>query len=169
LDRVAHRLPAGGYAGVSFPDPHRLSGEAFQVRSGHNGHVHVPGNDHTDPGRGFRIGAVLREVATPHRAFRAGTQGPDVVAFQKAVNARARACGRRDRLVDVDGIVGPQTLENGAWAAWILGIGRHKGEIRQHGISARVQRLVRDPRTLDATQKRHGRARRRRHCHTPPR
>jgi hypothetical protein len=150
--------------GVSFPRPRRLSGRSFQVRAGHHGHVHVPGNDHTDPGRGFRIALVLRVTRRPHRTLRDGAQGADVVAFQRAVNARARACRRPDRQLDVDGIVGPRTIANGAWAAWILGIGRTQAELRRRGISARVQRLVRDPSLRNATEKQRAVSRRRRHC-----
>jgi hypothetical protein len=37
----------------------RLSGAAFFDYEGHIGHMHVPGNDHTDPGGGFRIDLVI--------------------------------------------------------------------------------------------------------------
>ena len=155
--------------GVSFSHPHRLSGRSFQVGAGHHGHVHVPGNDHTDPGRGFRIALVLREIRRAHRTFRDGVQGADVVAFQRAVNARANGCRRRDRRLEVDGIVGPTTIANGAWAAWILGVGRTQAELRRRGISARVQRLVRDPTLRNETEKHRAAGRRRRHCGKPPR
>lgn len=46
-------------AKVSFDNPSRLSPEAFVGYAGHCGHVHVPGNDHYDPGTGFKIGKVL--------------------------------------------------------------------------------------------------------------
>jgi hypothetical protein len=155
--------------GVSFPHPRRLSGRSFQVGAGHHGHVHVPGNDHTDPGRGFPIALVLREIQRPHRTFRDGVQGRDVVAFQRAVNDRADGCHRPDRRLDVDGIVGPETIANGAWAAWILGIGRAQADLRRRGISARVQQLVRDPGLRNETEKRRATNRRRRHCGPPPR
>ena len=154
--------------GVSFPHPRRLSGRGFQVGAGHHGHVHVPGNDHTDPGRGFRIALVLREIQPPHRTFRAGVQGADVVAFQRAVNARANGCRRPDRRLDVDGIVGPETIAAGAWAAWILGVGRAQADLRRRGISVRVQRLVRDPTLRNETEKHRATGRRRRHCGKPP-
>src|SRR4051794_514363 len=154
--------------GVSFTRPRRLSGRSFQVGAGHHGHVHVPGNDHTDPGRRFRIALVLRKHERPHRTFRSGMQGEDVAAFQRAVNARAAACRRPDRLLKVDGIVGPETLANGAWVAWILGVGRAQADVRRHGISARVQRVVRDPSLRNETEKQRAGPRRRRHCGTPP-
>jgi hypothetical protein len=151
---------------VAFAQPHRLSPREFHVRAGHHGHVHVPGNTHTDPGTGFRIALVLHEEARAHRNFKAGVQGADVIAFQRAINRRARGCGRPDRRVEVDGIVGPQTLRNGAWAAWILGIGERKADNGRGGISARLQRLVRHPELRTDAQRERSRRRRRRHCNT---
>ena len=150
--------------GVSFATPRKLSGRSFHQGSGHHGHVHVPGNDHTDPGRGFRIGLVLDPDNTPHRNFKAGVEGADVRAFQRAINRRAKRCNRPDRRVKVDGIVGPETLEHGAWAAWILGIGERKRDNRRGGIDARIQRLVRNPALRTDAQKRRAAGRRRRHC-----
>jgi hypothetical protein len=37
----------------------RLSGREFFQYAGHIGHMHVPGNDHVDPGGGFRINDVI--------------------------------------------------------------------------------------------------------------
>ena len=156
--------PRGVVPGVDFARPHRLSGRAVQEGAGHHGHVHGPGNDHTDPGRGFRIALVLGDVDRVHRPLRDGDEGADVAAFQRAVNARARGCRRPDRIVDVDGIVGPQTLANGAWAAYILGAGRSQRELRRNGIGTRVQRLVRDPDLRSEAQQQRARERRRRHC-----
>ena len=156
--------PRATTRGVSFSRPRKLSGRNFHQRAGHHGHVHVPGNDHTDPGRGFRIAQVLRRNSRAHRTLTSGMMGPDVAAFQRAVNARARRCGRRDRQVEVDGIVGPRTLANGAWVAWILGIGRRQDEIRRGGLSTQVQRWVRNPGTRNAVQKERAGPRRRDHC-----
>lgn len=47
---------------VSWRNPVRLSGQQFYDYKGHIGHMHVPYNDHTDPGRGFHIGYVLNDV-----------------------------------------------------------------------------------------------------------
>jgi hypothetical protein len=44
---------------VYWRKPRRLSPSAFYDYSGHAGHMHVPGNDHMDPGFGFNIGYVL--------------------------------------------------------------------------------------------------------------
>jgi hypothetical protein len=151
-------------AGVSFARPRRLTGQQFHQRAGHHGHNHVPGNDHSDPGTGFRIRLVLDEDERARRNFRAGVEGADVAAFQRAINRRAAACGRPDRRVRVDGIVGPDTLRHGAWAAWILGIGHRKRDNRRGGIGVRLQRLVRDPSGRTDAHKRRGEGRQRRLC-----
>jgi len=89
----------------------------------------------------------------PFRPLRSGDEGADVRAFQVAVNKRADGCGRSDRRCTVDGACGAETLANGAWAAWILGIGDSQAEIRSGGISPYVQTLVRDPDERNETQK----------------
>lgn len=50
---MEHRthVPRRAAAGVSFANPRRLRAATFIHAEGHLGHVHVPGNDHTDPGR----------------------------------------------------------------------------------------------------------------------
>jgi hypothetical protein len=60
--------------------------------------------------------------------------------------------------------VGPQTLEHGAWAAWILGIGDRKADNRRGGIAEALQRLVRDPAERTEAQKQRAVGRMRRHC-----
>lgn len=79
-----------------------------------------------------------------YRNLLLGMTGSDVRAFQVAVNKRADGCGRLDRRVDTDGTYGSQTKENGAWAAFILGIGDSTDEIKSGGISAYTQNLVRN-------------------------
>lgn len=44
---------------VHWREPKRLSGPAFVAYRGHCGHMHVPHNDHSDPGTGFHIGRIL--------------------------------------------------------------------------------------------------------------
>lgn len=44
---------------VNWRKPTRLSGGGFYSYSGHLGHMHAPGNDHTDPGTGFHIGKII--------------------------------------------------------------------------------------------------------------
>jgi hypothetical protein len=45
---------------VTWRKPVRLSPAGFVQASGHVGHMHVPGNSHTDPGIGFHIGRVTK-------------------------------------------------------------------------------------------------------------
>lgn len=91
--------------------------------------------------------------SAPFRSLTSGDAGADVRAFQVAVNKRADGCGRADRRCDVDGVMGPETLANGAWAAWILGVGDSQAELMSGGISPYVQTLVRDPDERNETQK----------------
>jgi len=55
-------VPRQVVPGASFMHPQRLSPRQWLEGAGHCGHMHVPGNDHTDPGAGFRIGLVLDHV-----------------------------------------------------------------------------------------------------------
>lgn len=87
------------------------------------------------------------------RTLNQGDQGSDVRAFQLAINKRADGCGRTDRRVSVDGQYGPETEIDGAWAAYVLGIGDSQSEIRSGGISAYVQNLVRNIDERNDTQK----------------
>lgn len=89
----------------------------------------------------------------PFRSLVDGVAGADVRAFQVASNLRATRCGRPDRVSAVDGVVGPETIANGAWAAWLLGVGDSQAELRSGGISPYVQTLVRDPDERNETQK----------------
>lgn len=95
-----------------------------------------------------------------YRTLNMGDQGSDVRAFQVAVNKRADGCGRPDRRVEVDAEYGPETAIDGAWAAFVLGIGESQAEIRSGGISAYVQHLVRNPDERNQTQKDRAGARR---------
>jgi hypothetical protein len=45
--------------GVDFTNPVRVDEDAWEDYSGVCGHVHVPNNHHTDPGRDYHIGKVL--------------------------------------------------------------------------------------------------------------
>ena len=103
LDRGQHGRPAQADARRLVRQPAPAVRPRLPRGSGHHGHVHVPGNDHSDPGRGFRIGLVLDFDNRPHRNFTDGVQGADVRAFQRAINRRARGCNRPDRRVKVDG------------------------------------------------------------------
>lgn len=99
--------------------------------------------------RGLVAGAVSVPYkgnnSKPFRSIQDGDEGEDVRALQIASNKRASGCGRPDRVSDVDGVCGVETLANVAWAAYILGIGDSQAELRSGGISPYVQTLVRDP------------------------
>lgn len=60
---IEHRVPIPRRmaAGLTFSNPRKLTGVGFVRAAGHLGHIHVPGNNHTDPGTGFR-GALLRRL-----------------------------------------------------------------------------------------------------------
>lgn len=100
------------------------------------------------------------ERVKPHRTLKLGMSGLDVREFQEAINERASGCKRPDRRVEVDGSYGSETKENGAWAAFLLGIGDSQAEIKSGGISAMVQGWVRDPDSRNDTQKKRASARR---------
>lgn len=87
------------------------------------------------------------------RTIDVGDFGSDVRALQLAVNKRADGCGRADRRCIVDGECGSQTIENGAWAAYILGIGDSQQALRSGGLSSYTQHLVRNIDERNATQK----------------
>jgi hypothetical protein len=96
--------------------------------------------------RSLVAGAVNVPYAnSAYRNLLLGMTGDDVRAFQVATNKRADGCNRQDRKCDVDGAYGPETKDNGAWAAWLLGVGDSTDEIKSGGISAYVQNLVRNP------------------------
>lgn len=48
--------------GVDWKHPTRLTESEFIRYEGHCGHMHVPNNDHGDPGKGFHIYHVLHDV-----------------------------------------------------------------------------------------------------------
>lgn len=46
------------YTGAHWDPPHRMGQTEFVKYTGHCGHMHVPGNDHGDPGKDFHPGKV---------------------------------------------------------------------------------------------------------------
>lgn len=44
---------------VGWANPRRIAAGNFAGTGGHVGHMHVPNNDHVDPGTGFRIGVLF--------------------------------------------------------------------------------------------------------------
>jgi hypothetical protein len=100
-----------------------------------------------------------------YRFLDLGTTGSDVEAFQTSCNHVASTAKRPDRHSTVDGECGPETLSNGAWAAFMLGIGDSQADILNHGkgISPYVQHLVRNPAERNTIQKDRGKARMEQH------
>jgi hypothetical protein len=148
-----------------WPSPQRLSGSEFVKARGHLGHVHAANNHHTD-GTGMRIGLILGD-AGDSKAFRTltnGMTGPDVLALQKAVRLRASRCGRPDHMPEADGIMGPQTLDDAAFAAFILGIGEHQSDLIDGGLSVMTQQRIRNPKLRNRTQLKRAAERRKLHC-----
>jgi hypothetical protein len=89
-------------ASVSFSRPSRLSPDGFVRYSGHCGHMHVPGNDHTDPGVGFRIDLVLtradsRKLRLWRRRHRIAHARARRVGWPRWLRERAR---RLHRLIE---------------------------------------------------------------------
>jgi hypothetical protein len=116
--------------------------------------------------RALTVGAVQVPYTFPeaYRNFKLGVQGDDVTAFQLATNRHALGCNRPDRLVTVDSLYGPETKENGAWAAFILGIGESTDDIKAGGISSTVQNLSRHPDQRNAVEILRAADRRKEHC-----
>jgi hypothetical protein len=94
-----------------------------------------------------------------------GNKGDAVVAHQKHLNDRLRA--HRDQPIGADGEVGPQTLEQTAYAAWFLGaMDSTVSQVRAGTISSGVQGLVADPHGRKAEQLERARERRDQHFGT---
>lgn len=113
---------------------------------------------------------VVGAVRVPYPAEKAyrnltlGMTGRDVSSLQNAINDRADGCGRKDRRVDADGTYGTETKENGAWAAYILGVGDSTADNVSGGMSANVQNLIRNPDKRNDTQKDRAGDRRHEYC-----
>lgn len=116
--------------------------------------------------RSLVAGAVsvpYQDKSAVYRNLKDGMVGDDVRAFQKAGNDHSLYLKRSDRLMDVDGEVGSQTIENGAWVAYMMGIGDSTTENKSGGLSEYLQTLVRNPDKRNAEQKK--RAAQRREAH----
>jgi hypothetical protein len=134
--------------------PQRLTGSEFVKAMGHLAHIHAAGNHHLDCGIHFRIDIVTdaKAAASAQRTLVEGVNGPDVLAFQLAVRLHAARCGRPDRMPVADAICGPQTMTDGAFVAFLLGLGRSQDALVAHGVSVATQQRVRDPKRRNATQ-----------------
>lgn len=64
---VKHKGGNLSYDKISWGNPRRMTQLEWVSYTGQCGHVHAPGNDHTDPGRGFHPGKI---VNTPPNARR---------------------------------------------------------------------------------------------------
>lgn len=63
---IEHRHPVPRHA-RPFRNPEKFTGQGFVDFAGHCGHVHVPGNDHTDPGAGFDWPTLLDKMESFER------------------------------------------------------------------------------------------------------
>ena len=140
-----------------------LSHGEWMNYSGWCGHQHVPENDHWDPGA-FRIDDALELDADPYRHLNIGDTGQDVVVFQQAVNRIARRCCRDDHKIAVDGDFGPLTLKHGAWACWLIGMGKTQAQVAEGGIGPLEQTYAADYDARSDAVKELGARRRARHC-----
>jgi hypothetical protein len=99
-----------------------------------------------------------------YRNLTLGMTGRDVSALQESINDRADGCGRKDRRVTVDGTYGTETKQNGAWAAYILGIGSSQADNVSGGMSSNIQNLIRNPEKRNAVEKERAADRRHEYC-----
>jgi hypothetical protein len=91
-----------------------------------------------------------------------GERSPAVRRHQEHLNARLRA--HREPPVDVDGDLGPQTIDRTAFAAWFLGaLDPTVATVRAGSIPIGVQHLVADPRHREPEQLARARERRDEH------
>lgn len=63
---IEHRVDVERHTHCSFQEPKRIAADHFARWSGHVGHVHVPNNDHVDPGH-FRITDLFAKMAEQDR------------------------------------------------------------------------------------------------------
>lgn len=87
--------------------------------------------------------------------------GPDVLAFQKALNQQMAAYAGLhdgDDQLDVDGRYGPATRAAYRWVGWY--VGGFLGETLKRGATVTAQRLIRDPSHLTPAQLRRAENRR---------
>lgn len=59
LQLINHRRPTANYVPRAFTNDKRFTSGGFVTVRGHVGHKHVPFNDHTDPGDGFKIHRIF--------------------------------------------------------------------------------------------------------------
>lgn len=65
---VTHRRPIAPYVPREFASTKRFTSGGFVISRGHVGHQHVPFNDHTDPGVGFKASRLMELLGNaPHK------------------------------------------------------------------------------------------------------
>lgn len=140
-------------ASVSFSNPRRLGWTEWHKYAGHIGHVHCPYNDHTDPGKGFRIDLVIGETLPKRdyasRLLKPGSRGTDVHDFQVVINRRLKELGKGP--VSDDGEYGAKTERARYVVAFYLGFPMRIARAKQAGV--KQQRWFRLPRSRPLTYK----------------
>lgn len=163
IERNASVARRCGVRFVGNGQTNHMTNAQWLAYKGHCGHQHVPENFHWDPGL-FRIDLVLEIDDDPSRHLNPGDSGADVEAFQRAVNRIARRCCRDDHTITVDGQFGPETLKHGAWACWLIGMGKTQDDVKEGGIGPLEQTYARDYDARSDAVKRLGTERRAKHC-----
>lgn len=88
------------------------------------------------------------------------TEGPDVKALQRAINARARELPFTDANLTIDGQFGSHTLSASGRAAFALGLSDAACEVIKAGrVSVLTQHLIRNPSDLSAEDRQRASAR----------
>jgi hypothetical protein len=91
--------------------------------------------------------------------LRSGDKGEAVREHQANLNARLRA--HRDRPIDLDAEIGPETIEQTSYATWFLGgMDSTVEQVRAGAIPVGVQQLIADPSTRKPEQLERARSRR---------
>jgi hypothetical protein len=66
---IRHRVAIPTVNRRRFTDTRRYTGPGFVKTSGHLGHMHVPGNDHTDPGPFFSGSKLIKYIESAPNAL----------------------------------------------------------------------------------------------------
>jgi N-acetylmuramoyl-L-alanine amidase len=101
----------------------------------------------------------LRGRVPMSEVIRTNDQGERVRVHQRHLNDRLRAHGNQP--IGEDGICGPTTIRQSAFAAWFLGaLNTTVNQVSAGTISVGVQNMIADPDSRDAAQRRRARERR---------
>ena len=66
---IEHRTGIERRTHVSWQNPRRVPASSFAGIGGHLGHMHVPNNNHVDPGTGFMIGKLFDMMAQAEKRY----------------------------------------------------------------------------------------------------